>query len=122
MDEETAEERAAYIESGDPNTSGPNGEHVPEWTTCGTCGRTWDDARITGVTPAPSGRCPFEWWHEAEEDVPAQSYRLTEHERRIVADALALAAESWSEWPEQGEDVENVATARALAGRFATED
>ena len=31
--------------------------------TCGTCGRSWDDAVITGWTPAPSGRCPFEYFH-----------------------------------------------------------
>ena len=38
-------------------------------TTCGTCGITWDDAVVTGVTPAPSGRCPFEYDHEEEEPV-----------------------------------------------------
>lgn len=35
--------------------------------TCGTCGRSWNDAIITGSTPAPSARCPFEHWHESEE-------------------------------------------------------
>lgn len=34
--------------------------------TCGTCGRTWDDGVITSMTPAPSGRCPFEAFHEYE--------------------------------------------------------
>lgn len=28
---------------------------------CGSCGRTWDDAHTTSVTPAPSARCPFEY-------------------------------------------------------------
>ncbi len=32
-------------------------------TTCGTCGRHWDDDIVTGITPAPSGRCPFEYYH-----------------------------------------------------------
>lgn len=32
--------------------------------TCGTCGRSWDDAVVTGMTPAPSGRCPFEYYHQ----------------------------------------------------------
>lgn len=32
--------------------------------TCGTCFRTWDDAVITGMTPAPSARCPFEYFHK----------------------------------------------------------
>lgn len=35
--------------------------------TCGTCGRTWDDAVVTSMTPAPSARCPFEAFHEDEE-------------------------------------------------------
>lgn len=29
--------------------------------TCGTCGRSWDDAHIAGPwTPTPMSRCPFE--------------------------------------------------------------
>lgn len=28
--------------------------------TCGSCGRSWDDSIVTGITPAPSARCPFE--------------------------------------------------------------
>jgi len=31
--------------------------------TCGTCGRSWDDGKVTEMTPAPSGRCPFEYFH-----------------------------------------------------------
>lgn len=31
--------------------------------TCGHCGLTWDDAIVTGWTPAPSARCPFEYFH-----------------------------------------------------------
>ncbi len=31
--------------------------------TCGTCGRSWDDAISTSMTPAPSARCPFEYYH-----------------------------------------------------------
>lgn len=30
---------------------------------CGTCGRYWDDGISTGITPVPSGRCPFEYFH-----------------------------------------------------------
>lgn len=33
-------------------------------TTCGTCGLAWDDDKITGMTPAPAGRCPFEYFHD----------------------------------------------------------
>lgn len=30
---------------------------------CGTCHRLWDDAIPTSLTPAPSARCPFEYFH-----------------------------------------------------------
>lgn len=32
--------------------------------TCGTCGLSWDDAKVTSWTPAPAARCPFEYFHE----------------------------------------------------------
>lgn len=38
-------------------------EHPPGRTTCGTCLRSWDDDIVTGSTPAPSARCPFEYYH-----------------------------------------------------------
>ena len=31
--------------------------------TCGSCGRSWDDGKVTGMTPTPAGRCPFEYFH-----------------------------------------------------------
>lgn len=34
---------------------------------CGTCGRSWDDSVTTSLTPAPSGRCPFEYFHRDQE-------------------------------------------------------
>ena len=40
------------------------GEVAKDKATCGTCGLSWDDGKITGMTPAPSGRCPFEAFHE----------------------------------------------------------
>jgi hypothetical protein len=36
-------------------------------TTCGTCGTSWDDDICTSSTPAPSARCPFEFFHEDED-------------------------------------------------------
>jgi len=40
-----------------------SGDKAERPTTCGTCGRTWDDAKVTGMTPTPSARCPFEAFH-----------------------------------------------------------
>lgn len=39
------------------------GESAQRLMTCGTCGRSWDDAIPTSWTPVPSGRCPFEYFH-----------------------------------------------------------
>lgn len=39
-------------------------DHIFAIMTCGACGRSWDDGITTGLTPAPSGRCPFEDEHE----------------------------------------------------------
>lgn len=39
----------------------PNAEDI---ATCGVCGLFWDDGKPTSWTPAPSGRCPFEYFHE----------------------------------------------------------
>lgn len=40
-----------------------DGRERVEIATCGTCGRSWNDAAISGRTPAPSARCPFEHYH-----------------------------------------------------------
>lgn len=41
-----------------------------DYATCGTCGRIWNDALSTSMTPAPSGRCPFEPFHKEEKLKP----------------------------------------------------
>jgi hypothetical protein len=35
----------------------------PTATVCSECGRGWDDSVSTATTPAPAGRCPFEYEH-----------------------------------------------------------
>lgn len=42
---------------------GPD-ENPPGKTTCGYCGLSWDDDITTTYTPAPSARCPFEYFHK----------------------------------------------------------
>ena len=37
--------------------------------TCGTCGKSWNDALVSGRTPAPAGRCPYEHIHEEIEEL-----------------------------------------------------
>jgi hypothetical protein len=41
--------------------------------TCGECGLTWDDGISTSWTPAPAGRCPFEYYHAEPVDPPAKA-------------------------------------------------
>lgn len=36
--------------------------------TCGTCGLSWDDGKVTSMTPTPAARCPFEYFHIQEEE------------------------------------------------------
>ena len=40
-----------------------DGDEAKDRATCGNCGLSWDDAISTSYTPAPSGRCPFEYFH-----------------------------------------------------------
>ncbi len=44
------------------------GEPAKDRAMCGVCYLQWDDGISTDNTPAPSGRCPFEHFHENEED------------------------------------------------------
>lgn len=39
------------------------GQRAIDRATCGTCGLSWDDGKSTSYTPAPSARCPFEYFH-----------------------------------------------------------
>lgn len=41
-----------------------DGAPISAVATCGACGRSWDDAVGSTLTPAPSGRCPFELLHD----------------------------------------------------------
>lgn len=47
-----------------PLTTQEEKDAARDLAVCGTCGRYWDDAVVTEWTPAPSGRCPFEYFHE----------------------------------------------------------
>lgn len=46
---------------------GPN-DPAEDRVTCGTCGLSWDDGKVTSMTPAPAARCPFEAFRVAEEE------------------------------------------------------
>lgn len=39
------------------------GQTAKSMATCGYCGLSWDDGISTSMTPAPAGRCPFEYYH-----------------------------------------------------------
>ena len=39
------------------------GQKAKDKATCGYCGLSWDDGVSTSMTPTPSGRCPFEYFH-----------------------------------------------------------
>jgi hypothetical protein len=52
-----------------------DGRPIVDVATCGHCGRSWNDALSSGITPTPSGRCPFEYEHESESGFPTVDYR-----------------------------------------------
>lgn len=51
-----------------------DGREIIDVATCGQCGRSWNDAATSSLTPVPSGRCPFEYEHE-DADADAKTYR-----------------------------------------------
>lgn len=59
------------------------------FATCGTCGRTWDDSAVTSMTPVPSGRCPFEAFHDAEEGPKDARTRLEELRTALQAENIS---------------------------------
>ena len=40
------------------------GAVIEDLVTCGTCGKTWNNALISERTPTPSARCPYEYMHD----------------------------------------------------------
>jgi hypothetical protein len=81
----------------------------PGWAECGTCGRAWNDAEPTSITPTPSGRCPFEYDHQ-EPTTSDYLYRVTlpadthptVRDRILAAvyDAIEDSLADWDELPD----------------------
>jgi hypothetical protein len=40
-----------------------DGKEIVTMAECGYCGRTWNDAAISSLTPTPAARCPYEYEH-----------------------------------------------------------
>ena len=45
-----------------------DGREIVHVATCGHCGRSWNDAAVSEITPVPAGRCPFEYDHEYDDE------------------------------------------------------
>ncbi len=59
-----------------------NDKLIVDLATCGTCGQTWNDALGSEWTPAPSGRCPYEYIHP--ELAELRRLRVAEHNAKIL--------------------------------------
>ena len=59
--------------------------HIPRIYTDGNCGLSWDDSIITGMTPTPSARCPFEGFH-VYPDLPGSTWEKGECEPLEMTD------------------------------------
>lgn len=67
-------------------------ERAGDRATCGYCGLSWDDGEVTGLTPAPSGRCPFEPFHIYPDDEPEPT-RDRGRQRTGLYNAIIAGAE-----------------------------
>ena|SRR5690349_23615447 len=71
---------------------------------CGTCYRMWDDSISTAWTPAPAGRCPFEYEHEPEPSLSTPSAadelaaRIPAHKAQLVLIKTIAAMGAHPEW------------------------
>lgn len=79
--------------------------------TCGECGRSWDDAIATSYTPAPSARCPFEYFHGTEN---CEFHDLDGQVRAYLADDVpwVITPSVYAVNPHQGEPRELSITLR----------
>lgn len=71
------------------------GQQAKQWAQCGTCHLTWDDGISTSMTPVPSGRCPFEYYHVTPKEKP--SVRTLENAHYLIKallDGLKYAHQS----------------------------
>ena len=69
------------------------GENPKGKKTCGHCGLSWDDDKVTGITPAPSGRCPFEYFHKyTGEKADEGSFQAVahSHQKKIALSTLRM--------------------------------
>lgn len=66
-----------------------NNSKQADVATCGACGRSWDDAVSTAITPTPSARCPFEYDHP-KESTPAMTITAHLYEDADTFDELEL--------------------------------
>ncbi len=64
-----------------------NGKVIEDIATCGTCGKSWNDALITQRTPAPSARCPYEYIHAEIAELTTLKKRSHKAGRSKVAKA-----------------------------------
>lgn len=74
-------------------------ENTGRWTvqvaTCGHCGRSWNDAASTSITPTPGGRCPFESMHEYDD--AAIDWNRSANLRRLIDEAVGLLSDGGAE-------------------------
>jgi hypothetical protein len=97
------------------------GAHLADIATCGTCGRSWDDSHASGVTPTPSGRCPFEYSHRQGGARENYSAKVRRHALRIMAAPPFHFEAAYNLLPRDlRADVEKECDAIAQAGAFAS--
>ncbi len=85
------------IENGAEPQIGEDGQVVEDIATCGSCGMSWNDALMTGRTPAPSARCPYEAIHPEIMEYKSIAKQLRQPQTAVAADISGDMAEAKSE-------------------------
>jgi hypothetical protein len=55
--------RLISLENGAESRHDSSGRLIVDVVKCLDCGLSWNDALVTERTPAPAGRCPYEYEH-----------------------------------------------------------
>lgn len=81
--------------------------------TCGTCGLSWDDGKSTSMTPTPSGRCPFEHFHNYADGDPDFGPGDEELEPEDIPDDFPVQPIGKTASRKQAAGLENLGDAKA---------
>ena len=91
--------------------------------TCGSCLLSWDDDTVTSMTPTPSGRCPFEYFHGNLDNIMEEARQRGENAAEWMFDGNTETDTYRAVWEaiQDGDDLDGYQSADPLSGEWAGE-